>query len=87
MDVAKREAQVRKFVDQVWNARNYDAAADLYGEAYTNALGSGPEARSAAIRRYHQAFPDLRLDVDELIVLVTRWCSGPRSAGRTRADT
>lgn len=68
MDVAQREAQVRKFNDEVWNGRRYDAAADLYGEAYVNALGSGPSARSEAVRRDHQAFPDLRLDVDELIV-------------------
>lgn len=68
MDVHEREAQVRTFVDEVWNGRNYAAAADLYGDAYTNALGNGPSARSSAIRIYHQAFPDLRLDVDELIV-------------------
>jgi predicted ester cyclase len=68
MDPAEREAQVRRFIDEVWNSRNYDATADLYGEAYTNALGSGPSARSEAIRRYHQAFPDLHLSVDELIV-------------------
>ena len=30
MEVAEREIQVRRFVDEVWNARNYEAAADLY---------------------------------------------------------
>jgi len=68
MDAAEREAQVRRFVDEVWNGRNYEAAVDLYAEAYTNALGSGPSARSDVVRRYHEAFPDLRLDIDELIV-------------------
>lgn len=68
MDRAQREAQVRRFVEEVWNAGNYDAAADLYGDAYTNALGRGPSARGEVVRRYRQAFPDLRLDVDELIV-------------------
>lgn len=68
MDVAEREAQVRKFIDQVWNGRDYDAAEDLYGETYCNALGRGPLARTDAIRRYHQAFPDLHVEVDELIV-------------------
>ncbi len=28
VNVATREAQVRRFVDEVWNARNYDAAAE-----------------------------------------------------------
>ena len=55
MDAAEREAHVRRFVDKVWNGRNYTAAADLYGESYSNGLGSGPQpgARSSAatIRR------------------------------------
>ena len=68
MDAARREAQVRRFVDEVWNARNYEAAADLYGEGYVNPFGIGPSARVEPIRRYHQAFPDLVLDVEEVIV-------------------
>jgi predicted ester cyclase len=68
MDVAERDAQVRRFVDEVWNGRNYPAAADLYGENYVNMFGSGPAARVEPIRRYHEAFPDLHLDVEELIV-------------------
>jgi predicted ester cyclase len=68
MDVAEREMQVRSFVEEVWNGRNYEAAADLYSENYVNPFGTGPSARVEPIRRYHQAFPDLRLDVEELIV-------------------
>ncbi len=65
---AERERQVRRFVDQVWNSRTYEAADDLYSEKYANAFGAGPSARVEPIRRYHQAFPDLHLDVEELIV-------------------
>ena len=68
MEVAERETQVRRFVDEVWNRRNYEAAADLYGEKYINPFGAGPAARIEPIRRYHDAFPDLHLDVEELIV-------------------
>jgi predicted ester cyclase len=68
MDEAERELQVRGFVDEVWNGRNYEAAADLYGESYVNPFGRGPSARVEPIRRYHQAFPDLQFDVEELIV-------------------
>jgi predicted ester cyclase len=67
MDGAEREKQVRSFVDEVWNGRNYEAAADLYGEDYVNPFGTGPSAKVEPIRLYHQAFPDLRLDVDEVI--------------------
>jgi len=68
MVAAGREAKVRRYFDEVWNGRNYDAAADLYGAAYANAFGSGPSARSEAVRHYHQAFPNLKLDIDELVV-------------------
>ena len=68
MEVAVREVQVRRFVDEVWNGRNYEAAADLYSEKYINTFGAGPAARIEPIIRYHNAFPDLHLDVEELIV-------------------
>jgi predicted ester cyclase len=68
MNVAERETQVRNFVEKVWNGRDYKAAADLFSERYANPFGKGPSARVEPIRRYHQAFPDLHLDVDELIV-------------------
>jgi hypothetical protein len=31
--------QVRRFVDEVWNRQNYEAAADLYSERYVNPFG------------------------------------------------
>ena len=68
MRVAEREVQVRRFVDEVWNGGNYEAAADLYGEKYGNMFGTGPSAKIEPIRRYREAFPDLRLDVEDLIV-------------------
>jgi predicted ester cyclase len=63
-----RELQVRTFVEEVWNGRNYGAASALYDERYVNPFGTGPAARVEPIRRYQQAFPDLHLDIDELIV-------------------
>ncbi len=68
MDATEREMQVRSFVEKVWNGRNYETANDLYSENYVNPFGTGPSAKVEPIRRYHQAFPDLHLDVEELIV-------------------
>lgn len=68
MEAAQRDMQVRTFVDEVWNGRHYEAAADLYSENYVNPFGTGPAARTEPIRHYHMAFPDLRMDVEELIV-------------------
>jgi len=59
---------VRTFVEEVWNGKNYAAACGLYAENYVNPFGTGPAARAEPIRRYHQAFPDLRLGIEELIV-------------------
>ncbi len=68
MDAAEREAQVRNFVTDVWNGGKYEATADLYGETYVNPFGTGPSARAEPIRLYRTAFPDLRFDIEELIV-------------------
>ena len=68
IEVAEREWQVRRFVDAVWNGGHYEAAADLYSEKYRNPFGDGPDARIEPIRRYREAFPDLHLDIEELIV-------------------
>jgi len=64
----EREMRVRTFVDEVWNGRNYAAAGDLYGDDYRNPFGTGPAAEVEPIRRYHEAFPDLHLDIEEVIV-------------------
>lgn len=68
MDPVQREAQVRQFVDQVWNDKRYEAAGELYADSYSNPLGTGPSAKTEGMRRYHQAFPDLRVDIDDLVV-------------------
>ena len=68
MESTEREKRVRRFVDEVWNGRNYEAAADLYSEKYANAFGAGPTAKVEPIRRYHGAFPDLHLGIEDVIV-------------------
>ena len=68
LNVAERELQLRTFVDEVWNGRNYEAAADLYSQKYCSPFGLGPAARVEPICRYREAFPDLHLDVEDLIV-------------------
>ena len=68
VDAAERDTQVRNFVKEVWNGRNYEAAAELYAENFVNHFGTGPAARAEPIRHYHAAFADLHVDVEELIV-------------------
>jgi hypothetical protein len=88
MDAAKREMQVRTFIEEVWNGRNYQAVFDLYADTYVNPFGIGPAARAEPIRRYHQAFPDLHLDIEELIVAGDTGCAQgrlPRDRHRARS--
>ncbi|HEY5110381.1 MAG TPA: ester cyclase [Acidimicrobiales bacterium] len=68
MDSAGRERQVLRFVDEVWNKRNYDAVGDLYGEDYVAPFGTGPAAKTEAVRRYHDIFADLHVEVQEVVV-------------------
>ena len=68
MNDAEREAQIHRFVDEVWNGRNYEAAVDLYGEDYVNPFGKGAAAKAAGIRLNHEAFPDMHVEIDDLIV-------------------
>ncbi len=86
MPAAEREQQVRTFVEEVWNRRNYAAAADLYADEYRNHFGSGPAARVEPIRMYHEAFPDVHLDIEELIVaedtvVMRAWFRGTDTGG------
>ncbi len=67
MDI-DREAQIRRFVDDVWNGKNYAVAGHLYSEAFVSPLGRGPEAKVEGIRRNHEAFSEFRVDIDDLIV-------------------
>jgi len=67
MSAPDRETRTRTFVEEVWNKRNYEAAADHSAETDVNGFGTGPSARVEPVRRYHQAFPDLRLEIEELI--------------------
>ena len=68
MNVTEREYQIRRFVDEVWNGQDYEAARDLYSEDYANPHGKGPAGKAAGIRANHVSFPDLHVDIDELIV-------------------
>jgi len=60
MNAIEREAQVRRFVSEVWNGRNYGAASDLYSDNYASPFGKGPTGKAEGIRHNHQAFLGVR---------------------------
>ena len=65
-----REERVRSFFERAWNAKDYAAAEDLYGPKYSDPHVpglTGGAAKAAAIESYHAAFPDLHMDIAELV--------------------
>lgn len=65
------EAITRRLYDQVWNARRYDVADELFDPEFQvdGAPGlRGGAAKVAPIRDYHASFPDLHVEIDELVV-------------------
>jgi hypothetical protein len=68
LDALEHEAQVRKFVAEVWNGRNYNAAADLCSDGYASPFGRGPIAKAEGNCRNHQAFAEMRLEINDLII-------------------
>jgi len=70
MGAAEHDARVRDFFRQVWGDRDYAAADRLYADTFSNPAArgvSGAAAKTAFIRSYHQAFPDLTVTIEDLV--------------------
>jgi hypothetical protein len=77
--VSDAEAAARRFVADVWNGADEDAAHDLIAPECPGLGGTGPEATIAWHRDRRASFPDLRYKIIDLVV------SGDRAALRWRA--
>ena len=65
------EYVARRLYREVWTERRYEVAAELIHPdfSYSAAPGMrGPEAKLKAIRSYHSSFPDLTVEVDDMVV-------------------
>src|SRR5207247_13133 len=77
----KLEAIARRAIEEVWNKGQLDAIAELFATDYVNNdplnQTKGLEAYKTFVKKYRVAFPDCRLDIDELISsgdkVVVRW--------------
>lgn len=70
-ETTRTEDVVRSVYDDVWNARRYEVAEDLFHPDFTYTAAPhlrGAEAKLVAIRAYHQASPDLRVVLEDLVV-------------------
>ncbi len=82
MTPEENKALIRRFYEEVWNRRRYDAAADFFASDSVRHEASGPVrggaegiARNAAA--WCAAFPDTRYTVEDVIAegdrVLTRW--------------
>ena len=78
----------RRYVEEVWNKGNVAAIDETHSESYLHhdahdpwqrTHGPGPDAQKEIVHFYRDAFPDLRLTLDEMVaegdVVVARFTS------------
>lgn len=74
---------VRRFYEELWNRGNLDATDELVASDYVRhdlrpgAAPPGPAGQKAVAEKFRAAFPDVRLEVEELIaegdLVAARW--------------
>ena len=78
---------VRRLFEELWNKGNLQLADELFSPTYvhhdpsTPDVGRGPESEKKRATLYRNAFPDLRLTIEDLIAegetVTARWsCHG-----------
>jgi steroid delta-isomerase-like uncharacterized protein len=77
------KALVRRFFEEVCNARKLDVADELFAANHTYhdpfiPAGPGPAGMKQVIASYHSAFSDAHWEVEEMVdaegdLIVTRW--------------
>lgn len=84
----QHEAIVRRLFDEVWNQGKLDAIPALVTSDYVNQdptePSRGPEGLRKTVAKYRQAFPDTRLEIDEIIATDQRIVARFRFSGTHR---
>jgi steroid delta-isomerase-like uncharacterized protein len=81
------KAIVRRLIEEVWNKGNLSMTDELFAPNYeghdvsTPDFGRGPESEKMRVILYRNAFPDVRLTIEDIIAegdtVMTRWsCRG-----------
>src|SRR5215213_5591340 len=94
MATEENEAIVHRFVEEVMNGGNLDAAEDLIAPDHVNhdptapEVPAGPEGIKQLIGMYRAAFPDIRFETGEMIsdgaTVAHRWTfTGTHDGDRT----
>jgi steroid delta-isomerase-like uncharacterized protein len=87
----ENKAVVQRFIDEVWNNRNYDLIESIFAEDHVNHdpadpnPAGGPQGARDFVETLHAAFPDARIEIDDMIAegdrVVIRWHSSGTHQG------
>ena len=83
----QNKTAVRRLFDELWNKGNLPVADELIAPTYTHHdastpdVGRGPEGEKKRVTHYRNAFPDMRLTIEDIIAegetVIARWsCRG-----------
>src|ERR1700719_902475 len=83
----QNKTMVRRLCEELWNKGNLPVADELIAPTYTHHdaatpdVGRGPDGEKKRVTLYRNAFPDLRLTIEDIIAegetVVARWsCRG-----------
>jgi predicted ester cyclase len=77
---------VRDWIERVWNGHDLDALPELHPSRYMNeGVEATPDDAAAWFRDIWATFPDVRYEIDELLVagdrVVVRWTATGRHEG------
>jgi steroid delta-isomerase-like uncharacterized protein len=83
----QNKTAVRRLFDELWNKGNLPVADELIAPTYTHHdastpdVGRGPESEKKRVTHYRNAFPDMRLTIEDIIAeretVIARWsCRG-----------
>jgi len=80
VETPRIELVARRFYEEVWNDRRYDVADELFHPDFRTPAAAGLRggaAKVAAIRGYQATFPDLHVQVEDLVAngdrVAVRW--------------
>lgn len=85
------EAVVRRLIDEVWNGGRVEALEELVSPEYVRhdpalpQTAHGPSGLADNVRLYREAFPDLNIEIEELVstndTVTMRWRAGGTHRG------
>jgi steroid delta-isomerase-like uncharacterized protein len=83
----QNKTNIRRLFEEVWNKGQLPVADELFAPTYTHHdsstpdVGRGPESEKKRVTLYRNAFPDIRLTIEDMLAegetVVARWsCRG-----------